>query len=98
MKKEIMKIIANGEGEFYLNGFCKIWAETHKGFGSDGDITNVYAHFKSDVGTFVDYRIESRDYEGIISEVQMYTEQYLDSIKNKLIKSLKAGYIVPSTE
>ena len=89
MEKEIMQMVEKGEGSYRINAFCKLKVETFKGWVSE-KITNVFVVFSMDNATyFPTYEIKSRDFNGIISEIQKCTEMFFDKTKRIMIKDLE---------
>lgn len=95
MKKELLKFINSEEDEscFRLNAISYLRHFTTNAFGKKIDkiiieFDQIYGHYCS----ICDDEIISRDFEGILTECQEKTEEFLNKVSYILCRELKAGH------
>lgn len=93
MKEEILALIEKEEGVFVLNNISFLNRWTKSGTGKTVDELTVDFTTMNGVDfVYSSKEIVSRDYDGIINEVIIATQEYLQEVSNELCKNLKNGY------
>lgn len=91
MKKEITTLLAANDGKLQLNSFCTLGRYTKNALGMDVDELVAYFSIISSCDRMV--HIQSRDWQGIIQEVQAAQTEVFASAAEKLNSELANGYI-----
>lgn len=93
MKKEILDLIKSDEGQFVLNNISHLKRWTKSGIGENVD--KLVVEFKNINNVNFGYsskEIVSRDFDEIIKEITIATQEYLQEVSNELCRNLKNGY------
>lgn len=93
MKKEILDLIKSDEGQFVLNNISYLKRWTKSGIGENVD--KLAVEFKNINNVNFGYsskEIFSRDFDEIITEITIATQEYLQEVSNELCRNLKNGY------
>lgn len=93
MKKEILDLIKSDEGQFTLNNISYLKRWTKSGIGENVD--KLVIEFKNINNVNFGYsskEIASRDFDEIINEITIATQEYLQEVSNELCRNLKNGY------
>ena len=91
LKKEILAALKAKEAEVKLNNVSILhrWTES---LDRDVDGLAIYFHFISGIKGGRRYDIQSRDYDGIMDEIQKYTEEYFAECAKKTVENIRNGY------
>lgn len=96
MKKEIMRLVNSDEKEarvYRLNNVSFLRRWNYDGLGNRVDILELFFDNVNGVNySIYNTRIKSRDYEGIMQEIEKLTEKFFKEVTKRTIKDLKAGY------
>lgn len=95
MKKVIIALVNSDEGFFDINNICYLSRWTTNALGMDVDCLELRFRVLNGINFGFDFNnttIKSRDYDGIISEVEQLITAYIELVKERLICDLKAGY------
>lgn len=92
IKREIMEAINLDEATVQLNSISYIqrWRKDYK--GSDVDCMEIRFKYVVGIKGGKTYLITARDYDGIVSEINQYTAEYLSECAETAAKNLQAGY------
>lgn len=90
LMQEIMEAIENG-GEVRINAMTTLKRWTDAGGGSKVDELEVRFKIKG-VKLEKRYKIENRDYQGIIWSIKHTMAEFLGEVTGKLASDLEAGY------
>lgn len=92
IKKEIMAAIDQDEATVKLNSisYLKRWRKDYK--GADVDFMEITFSYVVGIKGGKRYLIQSRDYDGIVAEINQYTADYLKECAETAAKNLQAGY------
>lgn len=94
MKNEIMEMLKTTEGVFRINNISKIRWNRFDALNNEVNKLRVEFDNINNVNfALYDTEIKSRDYNGIIEEVQQITSNFLNKVADELNKNLRAGYI-----
>ena len=92
IKKDIMAMLANGEGDVTLNEIAALSYNTKPVLGAPVDHLVIrFSYVTGLKGGRVEL-IESRDYDGIINEASKAINAYLIACADAAISNLKNGY------
>lgn len=92
MKKDIIALVKAPYGKYRLNNLCYLNRYTKSGIGEDVDALTLCFDNINGVNFSSWVFIQSRDYEGIITECEKAINDYLNEVATRLTKDLKAGY------
>ena len=93
MKKEIMQLIASDKGEFRINSVSVLHRWTEDGVGQTVDCLRLAFDQINGVEYSGWVMIQSRDYDGILEEIEDATTAFMASVAERLNKNLRNGYI-----
>ena len=95
MKKEIMHLLSESDGALRLNNILTLRRRKIDIYGDAVDI--LFAEFDPVNGVNFPEKahmdIQSRDYSGIIQEVENCIDEYLQSVSDRLRSNLINGYL-----
>lgn len=91
MYKEIKQALKEEHAYVTINNICKLHRWTKDGLGCDVDRLRLeFTGVGHSAGW--SYEIESRNVQGIIAEIEVHINDYLNMVAEELVKHLKAGY------
>ncbi len=91
--KEIKKAITSTEATVKINGISYLHRWTKNGLNEDVDQMSVtFSPIDGITKGGKTFTIKSRNLDGIITEIETYTTDYLKEVAERAAKNLKAGY------
>lgn len=92
IKREIIAAIDQDEAVVQINSISYIrrWRKDYK--GDDVDFMEIVFRYVVGIKGGETYLIKSRDYDGIVAEINQYTADYLKECAETAAKNLQAGY------
>lgn len=92
LKKEIMAAVNSENVDVKINNISYLHRWKKDALGEDVDRMTINFSYVAGVRGGWTKEIESRDYDGIIEEIEDATNEYMRNCAEQMIKNLRAGY------
>lgn len=92
IKKDIVNALNEETAFVKLNEIAALHRWRKSALGEDVDRLEVSFKYISGVKGGWSFPIESRDYDGILDEVERYTREYMEMCAEAMAKNLRNGY------
>lgn len=92
IKKAIMAAVKANEARVNINEIAHLYRWTKSAIGEDVDEMEISFKYICGVKGGWNKAIKSRDYEGIIKEIEAATTEYFSMCAEQMNRNLRAGY------
>lgn len=92
IKKEILAAINSENATVRINGIAYLKRWKKDALGNDVDRMMITFAYVAGIKGGWQREIESRDYNGIIAEIEEATSEYMSMCAEQLTKNIRAGY------
>lgn len=91
-KKKIMDVVNQDGASISINGISTLRRDIHEDYFEKGKtIDRLTLEFSDAVKEHIE--ITSREYAGIMAEIEQATRDHMQRVTDKLINDIRAGYI-----